>query len=204
MKALAAIIALIFPLSVLGNDLRLVGTNLYDFTHAGPAFHVRGFVAHYYARSTEILVASGRYKIAPPVDPLTDDRSARILEGRDFDEFMGVYHLTRNGVITEQQFRNLDYAHQRHFTPIFSSVFLLNYPTPGSPAPTEKIDSKVRHATEVDCIAVATSAKGYYDCGSPFHGDTNQFALTYVITQNRIVIRTNSGALQSQLTVSDR
>jgi hypothetical protein len=152
-------------------------------------------IAHYYPKSTEVLVNTHQYRIGPPVDPLTDERIAFMLQGEDLQRFAAANRLTAKGVISEKAFLVLNSDTQKFFTPVYSSIYLLNYPTPGLPAATEKVESKVRHSRPIDCLVVPTANKGFYDCGTPFTGHTNQFRIVYVILNNRIVIRTNSMAI---------
>ena len=174
----------------------MVGTNLYDFTYAGPVFHVRGILAHYYPQSTELQIPTGLYQIGPPIDPRTDERIAYGLEGFDLQLFVAAYQIKSTtgqaGLLTEQEFWARDASIRKFYQPVYTSVFLLNYPTPGSPPATEKIESKVRHSTAIDQVAVATINKGFFDCGKPYTGDPKAFSITYVLLQNRIGIRTNS------------
>ena len=66
----------------------------------------------------------------------------------------------------------------------YATVFLLNPPA-----------TEVGHA--IDAVAVPTKNKGFYDCGKPFAGDTNQFQVIYRVLQNRIVAEKTSAATNS-------
>ncbi|MGD0251924.1 MAG: hypothetical protein ABSC01_04445 [Verrucomicrobiota bacterium] len=129
--------------SVRANDLRLIGTNLYDFTYASQKsiYRINGQVTKIFPNSAEI--------------------SFSILQSdpRDGHEFWGS-----------------------------AQIYLLNYP--------QRPYHRLFLGQEIDCVAIPTKDKGFYDYGIPFTGDFKQFQSNYVVLQNTIIL-TNSNSIFS-------
>ncbi len=193
------LLLLLFCAVAHAGDLRLVGTNLYDFTFADTrsVHHIRGKVSKIFPKSIEISVPNGiayqRYMFGDPTGLISPSDMLGMKAGNAdaIQRGVAVANLLNSTdyysnyfnppPITQAQYYSLDSEMRKNYKQvvIYTKIYLLNFPhTP--------IEGQV-----VDCPAVATKDRGFYDCGMPFYGDTNQFTYTYVVMQNRIVVRTN-------------
>lgn len=191
---------LLLTLSAQASDLRIVGTNLYDFSGVDEksSFRIRGKVVKLFPKSAEISVPNGvgyqRYLFAAPsglIRPndllgMKADKTESVQRG-----VAAVAAMDRSGAysnyfnpppITQAQYYTLDAEMRKNYKPVqlYRSVYLLNYP------------SAFVEGQEVNCAAVPDKNRGFFDCGSPFIGNTNDYRLTYVVTQRRIQVRTNA------------
>ena len=187
--------------SVEAGDFRLVGTNLYDFSGAGPnsCYRVRGRISKVYPQSTEISTAHLYYQRYVFPAPAASALAMSILGPNDVLAMKaGDPQAIERGVtvarainvlpheapplvfITPDQYSYLDTAMKNNFRPVtvWATNYLLHYSNP-------------HLGKGVDCLAIPTKYRGFYDCGIPFEGDTNRFKIIFRVMPNRIVARTN-------------
>ena len=186
-------ILLLLANSASAADLRLVDTNLYDFSGAGSIYHVCGTVSKIYPQSIEIKIfgfrlVDGQIAIRLMNDDPESMRTALAAYAIGINEANGI-RTTR--LLNQTEYRALSPELQQYFEPASITMFLLNSP-----------------ATEVgqviDAVAVPTPNKGFYDCGKTFTGDTNQFRKMYYVLQDRIVGIFTANEIKRQHETSDK
>jgi hypothetical protein len=142
-------------------DLRLVGTNLYDFTYAGPAF-LLGSNPDYPMQIVK------RYPQSIQVEIHT--------EMEVFIPNIGYWNDPSDGPTGIKQ---VDYAlsgGQRQAEGTWDSyiqtntIYILHPPA------------------KLPCLAVPIKPAGFWDCGEPFTGDTNQFKYIYRVGKTAVYI----------------
>ena len=184
------LIALVLALELPGwaADLRLVDTNLYDFSAAGPRslYRIHGPVTQVYPQSVQVQVPTGAgFEFIPPPPGVTpemlgmDDLQTMLLAMRIGRETNGTLRL-----ISAKQYLSFGPRLQEHFRSVtrHTETYLVNYPT------------KLRVGQAVDCVAVPTADNRFFDYGIPFTGDASQFATVSVVLSNRIVFQRNPAA----------
>lgn len=143
------LILLLICASVRANDLRLIGTNLYDFTYADySVYGIHGQVTKIYPKSVEISFSVMQH------DP------------GDGSQFWGR-----------------------------SSIYLLDYP--------QRPFHGLFLGQEIDCLAIPTKDKGFYDHGIPFTGDFKQFKSNYMVLRDKIILKNSSSILSNDYTPVD-
>ena len=175
---------LLYSASVRANDLRLIGTNLYDFTLAGDkcVYRIRGQVSQVFTKAVQVGIPTGvEYERvqSPPISSAQMD-SSDMLQALVAMK-MSTDDKGNSRTISVGQYFSLNSAMRQHFTSVtkYATVYVLNYP------------KSVNVGQPFDYIAIPTKDKGYYDCGITFTGGTNQFSTIRVVFQDRIIIRTN-------------
>ena len=195
-------LSLLFCISAQANDLRLVGTNLYDLTFADAksGYRVHGTVSKVYPQSVEVTIPYGiayqRYMFGDPTGLISpsdmlgmkaDDLDA-IQRGVAVADMLNSTDYYSNYFnpppITTAQYFSLDPEMRKNYKQVivYAKVYILNY------------QQTVAKGDVINCAVVPTKYRGFYDCGIPFSGDTNQFVYTYAVVRNRIVVRTNFNA----------
>lgn len=156
--------------------IRLVGTNLFDFSKAGKLFHVRGKVTKIYPQSTEISVVAGtEYRM---VDSLPYSGSlATTADQADILEAINISHYSDGTErhLSVAQYVLLPNRFRIYFEPVpaYRKVYLLHPP-----------ESKLGQTISV--VFVPTKTPNFYDCGVPFTGDTNSFHSIYRLESDSI------------------
>ena len=184
------------------DDLRLVGTNLFDFSDAGAnsRFHVLGTVAKIYPQSVELHSFYSyyeRYVFSVPgasslAMSLLGPKNVLAMKAGDMDATSrGVavadminslpYQKPSAPLITPEQYNFLDSNTKNDYRQLAVCVtnYLLN-------------SSNLKVGMVINGFAIPTRNNGFYDCGFPFSGDTNKFRIIYKIKQNRVVTTTNN------------
>ncbi|HEX3856856.1 MAG TPA: hypothetical protein VHY30_06135 [Verrucomicrobiae bacterium] len=181
MKSL--LLLLLFSATAQASDLRLVGTNLYDFTLAVPhfggsvyLFNKNGYISKIFSQSLEITIIQKyvRFRDVPESVPI---------------EFRS--HIILSQTMSCEAYEMLTMEEQDCYRPVKSVIYLLHPPY------SENMDlAEMQVGQSVfdlgGLVAVPTDKKYIYDCGIRFNGDTSQFSIIYVVLPDRIIIRTNS------------
>lgn len=176
---LASLLALNAPaqiLPVVNPSLRLIGTNLFDVSRAGPRFHVAGQVTAVYPQSMEVSLLTGEgFHIRtnlPAMNP--GDTQGWLLLGAA--ERIGLNPDGTFKLISLGQYLTMSPNMQMLFEPAREyQRFYLIHAQYGSPGDT------------VSATAVPTTAYGFYDCGIQFTGDTNDFEYIYYLQGDQTV-----------------
>lgn len=138
-------------------NLRMVGTNLYDFTHAGNAFIVGGSedrparIVKRYPKSAKVEIYADMAEWLP--NPYWDGGPLNQFYIRETFRIHDSAYAAAAGRPAK--------AGSWVFYTSTNTIYILN-PPPSLP-----------------CMAVPTSTPGFYDCGVPFHGDSSQFRYIY-------------------------
>ena len=176
----------------LGQGFRLIGTNLYDFSFAGPAsrYRMRGEATRLYPQSVELSIRTGTSLQFDNSSPAAADA----LKYGGPEEQLRLMAAMRMGQddkgntrpISGGQYMTMSPAMRQYFTVVtnYAKVYLLNPPT-------------CELGQVVDCVAVPTANKGYFDCGKLFTGNTNDFTVIYRIKNDRISIDRISPAVNT-------
>lgn len=157
-------------------SLRLVGTNLYDFSKAGPAFHIIGPVTKVYPQSIEItILAAEGYSLRDhsPIPGSMMDSSDLLLTLAAFR--MGTNPDGSRRLLSSGAYFGLSPAMRLMFEPAtkYKKFYLLN-------ARFGKVGQTL------NATAVPTINPGFFDCGIPFTGDTNGFKYIYRMVNDKI------------------
>ena len=187
--------------SVQASDLRMIGTNLYDFSSAGinSCYRIRAKVSKIYPQSTEIITPYLFYERYVFPAPGASALASSLLGSSDLMAMKaGNQDAIQRGVavarminelphktpssppITLHQYSALDPAMKNNYREI--TIYATNYLLHCS-------NSKV--GSIVDCFAVPTKYRGFYDCGIPFTGEPNEFKIIYRVLLNGIIAVTN-------------
>lgn len=182
---------LLFSLAAGAADLRLIGTNLYDFTYAGPANHIRGKVTSI-NQTTNARVAEITFAAAVEYRMVKDlPQSPSIMTTQDQLELATAFQLSHydNGQekpISVGQYMSFSIPLRQYFQPTnrMVTLYLLN------PPDSAEVDN------QIDCAVIATSKPGIYDFGKYVVGDLDQFRFMYRVLPTRIqrIALTNSPA----------
>ena len=177
------LLLLLFLATVQASDLRLVGTNLYDFTLAVPhrggslyLFNKNGYVSKIFSQSLEITIVQKyeRFRDVPKSVP---------------NEFRSNIILSQT--ISSQVYEMLTTEEQDCYKPVKLVFYLLHPPySEHMDLAAVKIGQPVFNLGGL--VAVPTDKQYIYDCGIRFNGDTSQFPIIYVVLPDRIIIGTNS------------
>ena len=156
--------------------LRIVNTNLFDFSKAGEKFRVRGTVTKVYPLSVEVSHpgAQGYYmveKLPYPSSLIGPGETLSILVAIK----MSHYSNGQPRLISSGNYMALAPSMKIYFRPgiEYQQVYLLHSPY-------------TRVGERVDTVAVPTTqATNLFDCGIPFDGGiTNQFPFIYRLEEN--------------------
>lgn len=159
------------------SDWRLIGTNLCDFSPLVSAtgdvpYRFQGKVSHIYPESIRVtrVVGVGFAYVQPswetiqnasPGDMLNQLSAAHFAErGVDIGDIMAMSPEVR---------QNLQPVKKT------ADFYLLNYPF------------EVHVGSSIDCFALPTATKGFWDYGQPFSGDISQFKIIYHVRPTGIV-----------------
>jgi hypothetical protein len=158
-------------------NLRLVGTNLFDFSKAGPSFHIIGNVTQIYPKSVEISIMVGqgyRLKSHSPIPAELMDTSDMLVALAAVR--MGSYDNGSPRLISAGQYFSMSVEMRMMFEPFteYRKYYLLN--------------AKFAQVGQtLNATVVPTAAAGFYDCGSQFTGDTNDFKFFYRLVGDKII-----------------
>lgn len=175
-------------------DFRIIGTNLYDFSHPHyGTYHIDGTVTVTYPQSITVRIPTGTgYKIDMRGEFATFEPAISYSPAEDAarKNVLKVAYQTAARIVTlspAEQVRQYKiysdplsrygYLVTGFLTPetIYADIQLLNYPT---------IKNR---GDQVDCYAVPTSTPGFWDYGKPFIGDPLSFQYINRVLSDRIV-----------------
>ena len=195
------LLLLLFCASVQANDFRLIGTNLYDFSSPGAnsRFRIRGMVSKIYPQSIEIHTFYRLYERYVFPAPAASALALNLLGPQDVLSMKaGNMDAIDRGVAVAQMINDL--PHEKSSAPPITpqQYFSLDATAKNDyRAITLCVTNYLLHCANlnvgdiVDGFAISTKDKGFYDCGIPFTGDTNQFKVIYRVLPNRIIATTN-------------
>ncbi len=169
-----------------GQDFRLVGTNLYDFSLAGPksVYCLRGEVTRVYPQTIELLIRTGTSlqfdKSSPAVGNAIKNGGPG--EHLQMAAAMAIGQDDKGNPrpISAGQYLAMAPAMRQYFSTVtnYAKVSIINPP----PAKRGQV---------IACIAVPTLNKGFFDCGKPFDGNRNEFKFIYRVLIDRISVERN-------------
>lgn len=156
--------------------LRLIGTNLFDISKAGPKFNIVGKVTKIYPQSVEVAVENGsgyRLMARCPIPLALMDSSDMLLALAAVK--MGSNPDGSPRLISSGAYAALSPQMRMMFEPCteYRKLYLLN----------------ARFATVgqmLNVTAVATVNAGFYDCGRQFTGDAKDFKVIFRLVGDRI------------------
>ena len=157
--------------------LRLFGTNLFDFSPVvsatgGAPYRFQGKVSYIYPQSIRVTRAIGTEFVyvqpssqellnLSPGEMLQQLYAAQVAQrGTSLGEIMSLSPEVR------QNFKSVERT---------ADFYLLNYPF------------ATRVGSSIDCLALPTATKGFWDYGKPFSGDISQFKIVYRVRPTGIV-----------------
>lgn len=158
-------------------DLRIVGTNLYDFTKAGPSFHLGGNsmqIIKTYPQSVKIEIKNVHTEFVPELPTYQSPFGASTFNFGSSSGFLDSYAKTR--IVSEHKlsageaFSMGISGHDELF--VTKTIIYLLHPPAGY---------------NLDCYAIPTKSAGFWDCGEPFSGDQYGFKYIYRVLSDKIV-----------------
>jgi TPR repeat protein len=158
-------------------NLRLFGTNLFDFSPVvsatgGAPYRFQGKVSYIYPESIRVTRLIGTEIVytqptlqeivnSPPGDMVKRLYAAGVAQhGASLGQIMSMSPDVR------QNFQAVEKT---------SEFYLLNYPF------------AIQVGSSIDCLALPTTTKGFWDYGKPFSGDTSEFKIIYRVRPTGIV-----------------
>jgi hypothetical protein len=156
-------------------DLRIIGTNLFDFSSAGPSFTLGGpsmRIVKIYPQSVQIEINSSEVEFVPEIQRPTPGDPSDLLRA------LGQFRATPNSDGTPVHLSAgaawiMGIPGHEEQVMKTTTIYLLNYP-------------KSNGYTLEECHAVPTSIRGFWDCGIPFSGNPYEFKYVYRVLSDRI------------------
>lgn len=165
----------------LAQDLRIVGTNLFDFSRAANAtnpgiYRLTGKVVQRFSEAIKIEITKSELVFVPEISrPYPGDPSSMM-------QTLAQIRLTTDQrgqprrISPAAAFMHGMDGHYESATKT-SVVFLLNF----------KYAEGAPDGSNIDCFAVPTKIAGYWDFGTPYSG-TNYFTTIYQVLPDRIFL----------------
>jgi hypothetical protein len=160
------------------SDLRLFGTNLFDFSPLTSAsvnvpYHIQGKVSHIYSSSIRITcdVGVGFVYSPPSWGEIQNSTPGDLLSQ------LYVQQRAEKGDIGVGEMLSMGPNARQYLKPVEKTLdfYLLNYP----------FETQV--GASVDCLALPTTTKNLWDYGKPFSGDLSKFKVIYRVQPTGII-----------------
>lgn len=157
--------------------LRLFGTNLFDFSPVvsatgGAPYRFQGKVSYVYPQSIRVTRVIGTEFVY--VQP----SSQEILNSSPGEMLQQLYaaKVAQRGT-SLGEIMSMSPEVRQNFQPVEKTAdfYLLNYPF------------TVGVGSSIDCLALPTASKGFWDYGKPFSGDISEFKIIYRVRSTGIV-----------------
>jgi hypothetical protein len=158
-------------------SLRLIGTNLFDMSQAGPAFHIIGEVTKIYPQSVEVSIP-----VAQGFRLKADAGAGALYEGSG--EMLRTLYGLQAGTNPDGSLRLISAGQLLAMSPELRAMY--------EPATEYNkyylLNAKFAQVGQtLNATVVPTINPGFYDCGVQFTGDTNDFKLIYRLVGDQII-----------------
>lgn len=186
-------ILFIATFSLVAQDLRLVGTNLFDFSKAGHGiYYLGGFqIKKTYPKSIQVQRTRVYQKFVPDMSRLSKDLSSDLESSLAFGQpnYYGKWENPYSDLINKKWQIQSRIASSPNLTKAKADEF-------GIPGQDVQITTNItlyilNHpgGSPIDYCAVPTSIPNFWDHGVSFNGDVGQYECVYHVLPDQIILK---------------
>jgi hypothetical protein len=191
MNTVGSLLVCLFALTVHASDLRLVGTNLFDFSGAGHGiYYLGGFhIVKTFSQSIQIRQTRVFQKFIPDMARLYGDYSADLARATDYWE--PNYYGKMENPYHDKIYENWKIMSRIATSPNLTASTAEYYGIPGNEV--QIVTNITLHVlnhpggSNVDYCAVPTATPGFWDHGIPFTGTVEEYKYIYHVLPDYIV-----------------